>query len=176
LNTKERLTIAFKGLKDGIHEFRFSKSNKFFESLDYSEFEKGNIEIFVVLDKKPKYLSLEININGQVTVVCDRCLEAFYMPFEFNDTLIAKFNIEKDVAENDEVVYLASNDFEIDITHYVYESVCLSLPVKRTHPEDRNGKNTCNKQMIKELKKLSNISITQEIDPRWEVLKNLSNN
>jgi uncharacterized protein len=175
LNTNERLSIAFKGLKDGIHEFRFSKSDKFFENLDYSEFEKGNIEVFVTLDKKTQYLSMDIIISGQVYVSCDRCLDMFYMPFEFNGTLIVKFSVDLE-NNNDEMIILSPNDFEVDITHYVYESVCLSLPVKRIHPEDKRGKSTCNKEMIKKLKILNNQSVHNEIDPRWDKLKNFNNN
>lgn len=176
MNTNERLSIAFKELKEGIHEFRFSKSDKFFESLDYSEFEKGNIEVFVTLDKKTRYLSIEIEINGQVLVTCDRCLDMFYMPFEFNGTLIAKFSMSEESNESDEMIILSPNDFEVDITHYVYESVCLSIPVKRIHPDDKRGKSTCNKEMIKELKKLNSNTIQDETDPRWEKLKNFNNN
>lgn len=176
MNTNERLIIAFKGLKDGIHEFRFSKSDKFFESLDYSEFKKGNIEVFVTLDKKTRYLSMEIGINGQVMVSCDRCLDMFYMPFEFNGTLIAKFSVDEESNFDDEILFLSPNDFEVDISHYVYESVCLSLPVQRFHPDDKRGKSTCNKEMIKEFKKLNNKTVQKETDPRWEKLKNFNNN
>jgi uncharacterized metal-binding protein YceD (DUF177 family) len=177
LKTNERLIIAFKGLKDGIHEFRFSKSDKFFESIEYAEFQKGNIEIFVILDKKPQYLAFEISIEGQVMVICDRCLDSFYLPFEFNGTLYAKFSSNDEDIENDEMIYLSPNDFEIDLTHYIYESVCLILPVKRIHPDDKKGKSTCNKKMLKELDKLSYHSTQDEnIDPRWEKLKNLNNN
>jgi len=176
LNTNERLSIAFKGLKEGIHEFRFSKSDKFFVSLDYSEFKKGNFEIFVTLDKKTRFLSMEVDISGQVLVSCDRCLDMFYMPFKYNGTLIAKFSVDEENKCNDEILILSPNDFEVDITHYVYESVCLSLPVQRTHPDDKQGKSTCNKEMIKELKKLSKQKVKEETDPRWDKLKNFNNN
>jgi uncharacterized protein len=176
LKTNERLIIAFKGLNDGIHEFRFSKSDKFFESIEYSEFQKGNIEVLVVLNKKPQFLSFEVNIEGQVMVTCDRCLDSFYKPIEFQGTLYAKFTVEEELVENDEIMFLSPNDFEIDLTHYIYESVSLSLPVKRIHPDDKKGKSTCNKKMLKELEKLRFHSAQEDIDPRWEILRKLNNN
>ena len=176
MKTKERLTIAFKGLKDGIHEFRFSKSDKFFESIEYAEIQKGNLEVFIILDKKPQYLAFDVNIEGQVMVTCDRCLDEFFMPLEYSGTIIAKFTVEKENDENDEMMFLSPIDFEIDLTHYIYESVYLSLPVKRIHPDDKKGKSTCNKKMLKELENLSYQSSQEDIDPRWEILRKLNNN
>jgi uncharacterized protein len=176
LNTNERLRVAFKGLKDGFHEFKFSKSDSFFESLDYSEFNKGNIEIFVQLEKKPQYLAMNIDITGQVLVTCDRCLDLFYLPFEYSGMLYAKFSFDEGNRNDEEFLFLSPNDYEVDITHYVYESVCLSLPLKRIHLNDKHGKSTCNKKMIKELNKINKQSTHEEIDPRWENLKKFNNN
>lgn len=175
MNTSERLSVAFKGLKDGIHEFRFSKSDSFFESIEYSEFAKGNVEVFVELDKKPQYLAMGIDISGQVLVTCDRCLDLFYKPFEYSGTLYAKFSFDEEKGDDKDFLFLSPNDYELDITHYVYESVCLSLPLQRIHPDDKRGKSTCNKKIIEELKKLNNQSAKQEIDPRWEKLKKFNN-
>jgi uncharacterized protein len=176
LNTSERLRVAFKGLNDGLHEFRFSKSDSFFESLDYSEFSKGNIEVFVELEKKPQYLALNINISGQVLVTCDRCLDLFFLPFEYSGTLIAKFSFDELKKEDEEFLFISPNDYEVDITHYVYESVCLSLPLKRIHPEDKRRISTCNKKMIKELERINRQPFQEGIDPRWDNLRKFNNN
>jgi uncharacterized metal-binding protein YceD (DUF177 family) len=43
------------------------------------------------------------------------------------------------------------------------------------HPNDAKGKSTCNKDMLKRIKAV-NAQEEENVDPRWEKLKNLNNN
>jgi len=54
----------------------------------------------------------------------------------------------------------------------------LSLPFKRVHPNDANGRATCNKEMIAKLKKhlVNEGKKEDKTDPRWDILKDLMNN
>lgn len=176
MDYKDRLKIAFKGLKDGYHEFEYSLGDSFLTNIEYSEFEKGSIEVKVKLDKKPQYLAMDIELNGKVQVACDRCLDFFYIPVLYNGQLYAKFSDQADNEENEELMILSPGESEIDISHYVYESICLSLPYQRIHPNDKKGKSTCNKEMLIELNKHKIDERVEEIDPRWEKLKNINNN
>ena len=176
MSTSERLTIPFKGLKEGKHEFTFDLTEKYFQMLDYSEFEKGNLKVKIEMDKKPTHLVFDIEIFGAVQVLCDRCLEFFDIDAEFSGNLFVKFFLEEN--ENDiseELLILQPEDYEVDLTHYVYESICLSLPYQRIHPDDEKGKSTCNKAMIKKLKQLTK-NDKNDIDPRWEKLKDINKN
>jgi uncharacterized metal-binding protein YceD (DUF177 family) len=177
LSTKERLKIAFKGLSDGVHEFDYSIEDSFFQALEYSEFKKGNAEVHIDLVKRPQYLEFAINIEGEVEVTCDRCLDEFYMPFDFDGNLYVKFSEEAEEIENiDELIVISPADSEVDLTHYVYESISLSLPYQRIHPEDEKGKSTCNKEMLKRFKTLEAKEEKKDIDPRWNKLKDINNN
>jgi uncharacterized metal-binding protein YceD (DUF177 family) len=175
LGRSERLIIPFKGLKDGWHEFFFMINQKFFQSLDYSEFEKGELSVKVKMDKKPSHLVLKIEIDGKVNVMCDRCLDYFDIDSNFSGTLIVKFSNESNSnEENDELMIIPENEHEVDITHYVYETVCLSLPFQRYHPVNKKGESSCNKEMILKLKELK--AKKQGLDNRWEKLKEINNN
>jgi uncharacterized protein len=180
LNTSEQLIIPYKGLADGKHELEFNVSDKFFQSLDYSEFNSGNVTIYIGLDKKPSHLVLEIEIEGKVGVICDRCLDTFDAEVEFSGVLYIKFsgNDDSESESNEELLVLSPDDFEVDLTHYLYESICLGVPSVRVHPLNSKGKSACNKEMIKIIKEHSGGQASKivEIDPRWEKLKNLNNN
>lgn len=176
MNASERLIIPFRGLNDGKHEFEFSLNDNFFQALDYSEFEKGNIQVNVLLDKKSTHLLLEIDFEGHVNVMCDRCLDMFDLEVTDHNTLIVKFSGNPDEDANDEIMIISPDEYELDITHYIYESVCLSLPYHRYHPENGKGKSGCNKEMMKKLRELGTVQTESEPDPRWEKLKNLNNN
>lgn len=150
-------------------------NQKFFQSLDYSEFEKGDLSVNVKMDKKPSHLVLKLEIFGKVNVMCDRCLDYFDMALKYSGTLYVKFsNISNAVEENDELVIIPENEYEVDITHYVYESICLSLPVQRIHPVNKKGVSSCNKKMILKLKEFE--VKKQEFDNRWEKLKEIYSN
>jgi uncharacterized metal-binding protein YceD (DUF177 family) len=53
----------------------------------------------------------------------------------------------------------------------------MTIPIRRVHPLDKNGKIGCNPEMIK---KLNELLIDEEkednTDPRWDELKKLMNN
>jgi uncharacterized protein len=172
LKTSERLIIPFKGLIEGWHEFNFKLTDKFFQAIDYSEFDKGNLELKIGLERRISHLVLEIELKGDVNVMCDRCLDFFDMNVDFHSTLYVKFSgDEEDVDEN--LMVLSPEDFEVDITHYIYESICLSLPYQRFHPLNDKGKSTCNKEMLKKMRQYGGAKTVDSMDPRWEKLKNL---
>ena len=44
--------IVYQGLSIGLHKFEFDVDNLFFESIEYSDIQKGNLKAKVLLDKK----------------------------------------------------------------------------------------------------------------------------
>lgn len=175
LNSSERLIIPLKGVKVGCYDYMFLIDDKFFENLDYSEIKKGNLSVIVKLDKKPQFLIFDVKISGQVEVICDRCLDFFDLKIDYSGVLYGKFSDEERNSGEEYMVLLPSDEVA-DVTHFVYESIYLSLPVKRIHPNKNNGGNTCNKAMLKELKHHSKKKqLGKHNDPRWNELKELIN-
>ncbi len=176
MNQLSKYRIVYQGLSEGKHKFEFDIDNMFFESLEYSDFEKGTLKVKVDLDKKSTFLELDFQINGKVELICDRCLEEYKEEISFESRLFVKFT-EKEDSLADDVIFLSPTDHELDISHYIYESINLSIPIKRVHPEDKKGNVTCNPEM---LEKLSNYKTDEpadeDIDPRWEDLRNLMAN
>ena len=75
-----------------------------------------------------------MSIRGSVVVACDRCLDDCTVPVEFDGTLVVKFSDE--VSDYDgEVMWLSPYAGSVDLTQYVYESILLSLPYQRVHPD-----------------------------------------
>ena len=176
LRSNNRLILPFKGLKEGIHEFYFKINNNFFSSLDYSELENGELEIKVKLNKKPKNIILEIDISGFVKVMCDRCLDFFNLPIKFQGNLLVNFNgsdEKKSLKNYEDLIVLSENEYEFDITHYIYESILLSIPYQRIHPLNSTGISTCNKDMLLILKKFSEPAGKKIINESWEKLNNI---
>lgn len=174
---KKEYKIQFAGLSAGEHEFEFHINNKFFESLDYSEIKQGDIAVKVNLLKQSTMMVLQFDINGTVHLNCDRCMEDFNFPLTGNYQLIIKVGGSDSGDENDDIITIAANEHELDLTQYLYEYIILSLPIKRVHPDDNKGNSTCNKEMIEKLKKyLIDNEQSEETDPRWNQLKDINLN
>jgi uncharacterized metal-binding protein YceD (DUF177 family) len=165
--------IPFIGLKAGEHVFNYDIDTSFLKKFDNSEIKGIELTVEVKMVKNINLLEFNFQLNGNVQVECDICLDNVSLPVDYHSYLIAKLeNVEDD---EDDIIYLKPDESEIDISQFIYESIVFSLPLKRVHP-DKRGKNKCNPEMIKKLKLhlVDNVEETQ--DPRWNDLKNLLNN
>jgi uncharacterized protein len=178
VKSNRQFVIPFKGLKEGRHDFIFEIGDKFFDDFPESEIKKGDVQVNVYLVKRVNMLEFEFEISGNVWATCDRCLDEFLLPIEYEANLFVKFG-EISEEQTDEIILLSSSETEIDLLQYIYEFIHLSLPYRKVHPNDKKGKSLCNKEM---LKKISEYTTRENIEnsnnPEWDNLKNflLNNN
>ena len=172
-NLKEYL-IPFAGLKVGKHQFDYQLDNTFFEHFEYDEFNDASIKVVVVLEKKSTMLELDFKHKGTVNVPCDVSGEEFDMPIKGKLKLLIKFGEEFN-DENEELLILPHGEFEVNVAQYIYESIVVSLPLRRIHPGIKDG------SLSEVIEKLNSLAPGEnkleehkgDIDPRWEDLKKL---
>ena len=88
--------------------------------------------------------------------------------------LLVKFGKAQD--ENDpDIIAVPADEPDLDMRQYFYEYILLSLPIRRVHPDDKDGNSTCDPEMLKKLKEHI-VRNESEPDPRWDDLKKLMNN
>jgi uncharacterized protein len=167
-------TIPLSGLKEGRHNIDFEIDNKFFEKFEESEVKEGSLVADVVLDRRSSHFDLTIRITGSVRICCDRCLEMFSHPVSCENRLFVKFGESQDETDPD-ILYLPFGETELDLQQHLYEFIMLALPIKRVHPDDKDGNSTCDPAMLKKLDELI-VDEESESDPRWDELKKLMNN
>ena len=165
----KEFVIPFGGLKIGIHHFDFEIDDQFFEHFKYSEIKKGKVTVHLKMEKEEKMLLLKFSLEGNVRVPCDRCYEPVDIRINGDESLIVKPG-DGYYEESEEIQIIPEGDTQLDISPFLYEYVHLLLPVRRTHPEDENGKSLCNPEIVK---RIDEISTSLEPDPRWEILKKL---
>jgi uncharacterized protein len=169
----ELFFIPVSGLKEGHYLYDFEIGKKFFEDFEESEIIEGNLRASVDLEKRSSHFDLIFKIRGEVKICCDRCLEMFLHPIACENRLLVKFGEKWD--DNDpDIVTIPADEHELNIKQYLYEFIYLELPIKRIHPEDKNGNSLCNPEMIKVLKQHV-INEDKVNDPRWDELKKLLN-
>ncbi|MEX1191702.1 MAG: YceD family protein [Brumimicrobium sp.] len=172
MGSNKVFSIPFEGLKFGKHEFEFEITDKFFEELAYSIIQKGDIKVSFLLDKKENMMVGEIEMSGKITKECDRCTDELDVPIDLTHQVVFKFSDE--FSDDENLITLASNEFEINTVPIFYEILTVSLPTRNVHEE-----NECNEEMLKLIDEYTGFteeddSDNDENDPRWDALKNLN--
>lgn len=145
----KRYTIAYRGLRSGLHDFHFKVDGGLFRAYGSTEIKDGDCDVSVALERGESMLTLDVNVDGSVVVECDRCLEDCNVPIHYEGQLLVKFSDE--VHEYDgEVIWLLPMEDEVDLTQYIYESIVLALPYQRVHPDGE-----CNPEMLERFRIVS---------------------
>jgi len=174
MNDLKEYLISFTGLKLGKHQFDYQLDNTFFKHFDYDEFNNAFIKVTIILEKKSTMLQLDFKHKGTINVPCDVSGEEFDLPIKGKFSLLVKFGDEFN-DDNEELLILPHGEFQLSVAQYMYETIVLSVPLRRVHPGIKDGSLV---EVIQKLESLApNANKTEEqkeeIDPRWENLKKL---
>ena len=174
MSSQSFYSIAFKGLSQGKHIFEYEIDGKFFSEFGGGVVDEGNVNVRITLEKQSSLMILWFDVKGTVNVQCDRCLEMYDQPISGSERIFVKFG-EKDFVEGDDVIWVSTNDYQLNVAQLIYEFICLAIPIKRVHPDDENGNTTCDPAMIEKLSKYI-IREDEENKSIWNDLKKLLDN
>lgn len=172
MNDLKEFNISFTGLKLGKHQFDYKIETKFFDYFQYSDIENADINVELEFEKKHSLFNLEFHSKGVVTVLCDVTGEPFEMEVKGSLPLIVKFGEEFN-DDDDEILIIPHNEYQLNVAQFIYEMIVLSLPIKRIHPGIEDG--TLQSEVLEKLEEYKSKE-EKTIDPRWEKLKELQSN
>jgi uncharacterized protein len=164
-------TLPLKGLKNGIHTFHFQIGRDFFEHFEESPLEDGHFDLQLEVDKRPDLLVLDFDFAGKAFTECDRCLADIQLPVKGQNRLLVKFT-EDDGEDEADVFYLDPEVSSFKIAQFVYEYICLALPMIKVYDCEKDVPKPCDEEMLKYLKKDSESE--ENNNPFKEALKNLN--
>ena len=166
--------IPFVGLKEGKHNFEFNIKKTFFDFFEYDEFNDVAIAASLLLNKTSTMMELDFKFQGTVNVNCDLTNEPFDQNVNGELKLIVRFGEEFN-DENEEILILPHGEYEVDVKQYIYEMIVLAKPIKLSHPGIEDG--SLDLEILTDIEKYSlkeNPEVeTEDVDPRWNKLKNL---
>jgi len=170
----KQFNVPFVGLKQGVHSFEYEIGNTFFEAFGFNDFNSSHLKVHLTFDKK-NHFELDFRVTGHINIDCDLSLEPFDLKIKGHLPLIVKFGQEYN-DDNDEILIIPYDYYELNVSQFIYELVILSIPVKKIHPKVVDG--SMKSEALKKFKELdikNNSSTKKEddIDPRWEKLKHL---
>jgi uncharacterized metal-binding protein YceD (DUF177 family) len=128
----------------------------FFSSFDNPDILDAHANVVLEAKEVAGTVSVVMSFEGEITVPCDRCLEDLAVSVKGENTLLLRFGKEEEPDgyeyEDEDVMYVNRDADEADLTVYVYESLCLALPMQRVHGDDDDGNSLCNPEMMKYIK------------------------
>ena len=180
METLKYYQIDLKDLSQATtYKFDYLLDDYFFDCIKGTEVKKGKVNAALSVVRFLTTFELDFQINGMITVTCDRCLEEFEIPVETANRLIVSFG--QAYAEiSDERIIVSEEEGFINIAWLMYEFIALAIPMKHVHkPGDCNEvmASKLREHCVDELMEADGISEAgnrkHAADPRWDILRNL---
>ncbi|MCM1020753.1 MAG: DUF177 domain-containing protein [Muribaculum sp.] len=187
--------LPLKSLPTGTHDFDFHLDKEFFKNMESSDVRDGNIDVHVTVVNKGHFYDLTFNVNGEITLLCDRCLDEMQWPIDTQYHIVVKYGPDFN-DDSDELLEIPETDNYLNVAYMIYDTIVLAIPIKHVHPLGK-----CNRAMSTLLRKhrspgslvdsedseLQEELLDDELldegdtsesatDPRWDALKNLTDN
>lgn len=181
--------LPLKSLAKGRHEFTFRLGKKFFDDMESADVRDADIEVIVTVDYNGDVYDLNFDVKGEVTVLCDRCLDEMPWPIEAGYHIMVKYG-DSYRDDSDELLEIPDNVNDLNVAYMIYDTVSLAIPIKHVHPLGK-----CNRQMSAMLRKhraghrddedaeledqlideMDSVdsSASSPSDPRWDALRGL---
>lgn len=186
--------LPLKSMPAGTHEFEYTLGKQFFTDMESSDIRDANVAVKLVVDHKGDTYALSFKFDGEVTLLCDRCLDDLFLPIDTDYHILVKYGDDyRD--DNDDILEIPESDAYLNIAYMMYDTVSLAIPIKHVHPMGK-----CNRAMSALLRKHRTAAANDEdaalqeelidemdsmdaqdtetgsTDPRWDKLKDLKEN
>lgn len=169
--------IALKSMPIGTHEFEYRLDGQFFKEMESADIHDASLTVNLTVNRKSDFYEMAFVINGEITLLCDRCLDEMALDVDTEYDIVVKYGDTYN-DESDEVLIIPESDNYFNVAHLIYDTVSLEVPMTHVH-----DKGDCNEDMSEMLRQHSASETDDQqdeddapIDPRWSELKKLTEN
>ena len=169
----QHIVVPVRGLPLGESAFRFEIGSEFFQAFENSQIKDADCGVKVSVIRHQTLLDIVCEIGGFLVVECDRCLEDLTLKVDIEPHLTVGFgSVDVDV-EEDDVLVIDRSESELSLDQFVYDYICLSLPLVKVHPDGK-----CNPEMLRFISEGEGIDRYEEneLSRPFEGLKDLLDN
>lgn len=170
-----RFDIDIYKLSNKVYTYQYQLDDSFFGLFPNSLLEKGNLNADITLDKQSTLITVNFRINGTIQLECDRSLELFDHPLSIDKTIIYQYGEEEEEISED-IYTVTTGTQQINVAQLLYEFIGVSIPMKRLHPSLAEKEDPWVEGEIvfssEENKADKGAEEEEEIDPRWQALRN----
>ncbi len=132
----------------------------------------------MAIDKSTTHLDAKFRFTGEIMIECDRCLEPYPYPLDFEVRIVYSFDEELEF-DTDEVILIEDSTPVIYFARDLYDFIVLEMPLRRVPSTDVH---LCAPQVLELLglnpdgspKEPEELETEEETtDPRWQALNKL---
>lgn len=176
----------------GTHEYEYHLGKQFFVNMESADIHDADLGVLLTVTHKSDMYDLNFHVAGDLTLICDRCLDNLIYPIETDYHITVKYGDDYN-DESDDLLIIPESDNYLNVAYMLYDTVALTVPIKHVHPLGK-----CNRQMSAMLKKhrarktddedaeledalmeeMDSMDLDEpskpDTDPRWDALKGLS--
>lgn len=166
-------TIEFNKLRPGANGYEFDLDAEFLKDFELSPIKNADIKAITNVEKSENMMEITTHLKGTVVVNCDSCLAEIPFPVNAEFGFLIKMS-EVNNFDDPEMIYLSRNEISYDLSQFLYESILLGLPARKSC-EDLPEPRACDTEMLKKFNdegKTGDDDSDNE-DPRWEKLKDI---
>lgn len=138
--------LPLKGMPEGTHHFEYHLGKQFFANMENTDVHDADIKVDLAVTYKNGLYDLKFDMNGEVVLLCDRCLDDLHLPIETNYQVTVEYG--SDYSDNDDLLVIPVSDSSLNVSYMIYDTVALAIPMKHVHPMGK-----CNRQMSALLRK-----------------------
>lgn len=187
--------LPLKSLPSGSHEFTYEIGKRFFEDMESADVRDAHLNVVAHVNVKGDVYELILKVDGELTLICDRCLDEMPWPVDTEYKIFVKFGEDYN-DDSDDLLVIPDSDNYLNIAYILYDTIVLTIPIKHVHPMGK-----CNRAMSSLLHKhrspvtnfegedgemvedmmdsIDEIEANEQneapSDPRWDNLKKLKN-
>lgn len=144
----DHFSLPYSGMKNGLHHYEFDISSEFFHEFGNLPVSDGAVSVKLEVDKRSTHSIVSFEIYGSVFTQCDRCLADIHLPISGHYTLHFKTGQGED---DDEVVFLPEDVTRLNVSRYIYEFICLSVPVMKVYDCRNDDSPPCDMAVLRKL-------------------------
>lgn len=186
--------LPLKSMSPGVHEVEYKLGKQFFVNMESQSVHDADLTVHLTVNHKSDLYYLDFNISGEVTLICDRCLDDLHYPIDTTYAIAVKYGDDYN-DDNDDLLVIPESDNTLNVAYMIYETVELAIPMKHVHPlgkcnramsailkkhrarrADEDDDTELEEQLIEEMDHVDMSSDDVPTDPRWDELKKLTDN
>lgn len=126
--------IPLRGAKEGIDNYEFLLDDDFFRQMESADILGGKVKVSLAVRRASEANYFDFVCEGEILIVCDRCLEPMTHEVDAEYHLAVKFGAEYDDS-NDGVLVIPDSSNDLNVASIIYDTVALSIPLHHTHAD-----------------------------------------
>ena len=166
--------IHLLNINKDVETIDYQLDDSFFKSFEQDVVQKGNLKVIAEVVKTHAMITINLEISGDVKLVCDRSLEEFKYSLDIKDSLYYKYG-DEDLDLDINLYQIKEKTNKLNIADDLLEFIMIEIPFRKIHPKfDEEEEDETDGPYYQTSVEDTEIEEEKVVaDPRWAELKKL---